>query len=564
MRSRFYVHPPKSPRPAVGALNWSLVLSLLVLWYLTGWLVLGALALTQGHFTYSLDDAYIHMAMAKNFATHGVWGVTAFDFTSTTSSPLWTLALSALFAVLGPLEWIPLALNILLASLIVFVSWRHLCKRLTSPFLTFPVLTLLIIGVALPALIITGMEHLAFILFAIVFIIEVERAAGDEPLSTRTKLVLFLLAAALAALRYESLFIIVPVAAVLFWKKRPLEALAVLCAAVVVLGGYGLISMSQGWPPLPNSILLKTQTNYAGVPLATGPAQLLLFRFLTNLAYPHLLIAWLVCALAIWWSAQGKVSTEPREAPAGEAPAGMLIVILVLTLHLIAGNTFPLQFMRYEAYLFALAVLWSAPILMEMAASMGRKLVSNPKPDRTTMAIVLLLLGAVAGRLLLQLPLDSLYKTPTATSNIYHQQYQMGRFLHVYYSGQGVAANDIGAIDFLADLRLTDLYGLASLDVVEAKLNGGYDTAAIGRISLKNGARVAVVYDSWFRALAQLPSSWVRVANWSISDNVICGDDHVSFYAIRPSDAPELRGALIEFEKNLPPGSVQTMEKEGK
>jgi hypothetical protein len=30
---------------------------------------------TNGHFVYSLDDPYIHLAVAKNLARHGVWGV---------------------------------------------------------------------------------------------------------------------------------------------------------------------------------------------------------------------------------------------------------------------------------------------------------------------------------------------------------------------------------------------------------------------------------------------------------------------------------------------------------
>lgn len=36
--------------------------------------VAGAVRQAEGHLVYSLDDAYIHMAMAKNLARHGVWG----------------------------------------------------------------------------------------------------------------------------------------------------------------------------------------------------------------------------------------------------------------------------------------------------------------------------------------------------------------------------------------------------------------------------------------------------------------------------------------------------------
>jgi asparagine N-glycosylation enzyme membrane subunit Stt3 len=47
-----------------------------------------ATANTGGKLTYIYDDAYIHMAMAKNLVNHGVWGATPHEFTSTTSSPI--------------------------------------------------------------------------------------------------------------------------------------------------------------------------------------------------------------------------------------------------------------------------------------------------------------------------------------------------------------------------------------------------------------------------------------------------------------------------------------------
>jgi hypothetical protein len=40
-----------------------------------------------GSFTYALDDAYIHLAMAKNFPL-GVWGTTRYEFSSSSSSLL--------------------------------------------------------------------------------------------------------------------------------------------------------------------------------------------------------------------------------------------------------------------------------------------------------------------------------------------------------------------------------------------------------------------------------------------------------------------------------------------
>jgi len=64
----------------------------------------------QSHLVYALDDAYIHMAIAKNLTLHGVFGVTRYHFSSSTSSPLWTLLLAACFKVLGVRDQHPMGI----------------------------------------------------------------------------------------------------------------------------------------------------------------------------------------------------------------------------------------------------------------------------------------------------------------------------------------------------------------------------------------------------------------------------------------------------------------------
>ena len=58
-----------------------------------------AMKKTGGHFCYPLDDPFIHMALAKNVLLHGNWGINASGFTSTSSSPLFTILLTLLFKV---------------------------------------------------------------------------------------------------------------------------------------------------------------------------------------------------------------------------------------------------------------------------------------------------------------------------------------------------------------------------------------------------------------------------------------------------------------------------------
>ena len=74
-----------------------------------------ALRLTDGHLIYALDDAYIHMAVAKTLASHGIWGCTPFHFSSSSSSLLWTFGLGVAYRAFGVHDWTPLVTNVAFA-----------------------------------------------------------------------------------------------------------------------------------------------------------------------------------------------------------------------------------------------------------------------------------------------------------------------------------------------------------------------------------------------------------------------------------------------------------------
>jgi len=120
---------PQTPQtPRTGALRGRgpLAVAVAVLLVLVAALVAWSLPRSGGRLVYALDDAYIHMAMARNLAEHGVYGVTRYGFTSSSSSPLWTLLLAGFFAALGPRDGLPLAFNVLFAVSLLVVADRVL------------------------------------------------------------------------------------------------------------------------------------------------------------------------------------------------------------------------------------------------------------------------------------------------------------------------------------------------------------------------------------------------------------------------------------------------------
>jgi hypothetical protein len=160
----------------------------------------------------------------------------------------------------------------------------------------------------------------------------------------------------------------------------------------------------------------------------------------------------------------------------------------------------------------------------------------------------------VLGVSFFQRTVGSLVITPRATHNIYEQQYQMGSFLRRFYQGKTVALNDIGAVSYLADVRLVDLWGLGTLEPARLKLQNRYTAQEIDDVTRQRGVMIAIVYDDWFRfnGVSALPQGWVKAGQWSIANNVACGSDTVSIYGAGRSEGEELMRNLRVFEGEMP------------
>ena len=141
--------------------HWPLYASVLILSLLL-WLILAiSLSQNQGHLVYALDDAYIHMAMAGNFSHDGVWGVTRYGFTSSSSSILWTLLRSLTYYLFGLSQIAPLLVESALRGSCFGGRRCHpwLGNRLPTA-LRFASLLAIIFLIPLPTLILSGTEQI--------------------------------------------------------------------------------------------------------------------------------------------------------------------------------------------------------------------------------------------------------------------------------------------------------------------------------------------------------------------------------------------------------------------
>lgn len=526
--------------------NWPLYASVLVLLLLV-WLILSvSIQQNHGYLVYALDDAYIIMAMAKNFAQSGVWGVTRYGFTSCSSSPLWTLLLSLTYYLGGVNQLAPLLWDLVFAILVLALADTILSWYKAPAAVRFVTLLGIILVVPLPVLIFSGMEPALQTLVSMLAVFFAARLiSGESPGSARGDSArLLILAPLLTGVRFEGMFLIIAIAALLLMVKRWSYGLAFGALGFLSWLVYGIISVSKGWFWLPTSVLLK-----ASLPDFHSPAALILS--LLNQMYIALhesmhMLALLVSVLVMYIVACGRGSGA-RESR--QIMGTILILTGIAHLEFVGPGTL----YRYEAYWCVLAILFLAVqlsvVVPHWPSLLSLSTWTAPK-NLACGALVLLLFFPLAekgGRVL--------WVLPQCTTNIFEQQYQMGLFVRRYYQNSTVALNDIGAVNFLADIRCLDLWGLANAEVAREKQKQTYQVHDVERLAKQAGTRIAVIYDSYF--IGNLPPAWVRVGRWTIPNNVIDGGDTVSFYAVDPAETTYLGESLGDFSSQLPADVIQ-------
>ena len=522
--------------------NLSLVISIVILWIIVGILLVISFKQNQGHIVYAIDDTYIHMAMAKNFAQDRIWGVTKYGFSSSSSSILYTFLISVIYFIIGVNEIIPFIINVIFATFLLLLVYIIIRRYELNSFWCFVVLLSVIFFTPLPALIFSGMEHILHIILVISFVYLSVVILSKDKANFLEYSFLLVLAFFVTAARYEGLLLIFVVSILFVLKKKWLYSSFLLIAGVAPLVIYGIISIMEGWFFLPNSVLLKSN-----VLLYPGVTRFLFHFFGQILQNPHIYVLVLVALLLL-------ISQYKEQKSLWKDTTIMLIIFISTTLL----HTFFARFgwfFRYEAYLVALGIVVVTINLKEYFLTR-----SSIHFDKSSLlkkiSIVLVIIVIVFP--LAQRGLNSLLITPQATNNIYDQQYQMGLFLKQYYFEENVAANDIGAVSYFGGVKLLDLEGLGSLEVAKAKIDGIYNTKKINDLARQKEIKIAMVYDRWYQKYGGLPSNWIKVGEWKIQNNVVTGGDTVSFYATSFEEESKLINNLAIFSSDMPEDIIQT------
>ena len=146
------------------------------------------LAMTDDHFVYALDDAYIHIAISENLIENGNYGPTPYAFETASSSIIWNFFFVGNFLITGVSISVPFILNVILGVLTIFALQKILLSWLPdrTNLLYTLVLIAFIFFIPLPTMIFTGMEHNLQILISILVVyFAVELLTADDDYSIK-------------------------------------------------------------------------------------------------------------------------------------------------------------------------------------------------------------------------------------------------------------------------------------------------------------------------------------------------------------------------------------------
>jgi hypothetical protein len=491
---------------------------------ITAAIVAASLLLTSGHLTYSLDDPYIHLAVAENILGGG-YGVNGSEYSSPSSSVAYPLVL-ALTELLRLGDWAPLVINLLAMGTAVFALGLLLARHVlndSNTSLPFALLAGIAIALCMNAwgLPMTGMEHSLHVLTVVLVML------GFAGLHQNAHAPWWLVAAIvfMPLLRFEGFALALASVCALFALGHRRAAFVSIAAISVAIGTWMAVMHFLSLPLLPSSVMVKSGVAANAVD-GTG-----IFNTLKSIA-ENLMTSLTdrqatFLVLALGPLVAGTIAAFRRGERHLAIGVGANCTVAVLA-HLVFGRYG--WFARYEIYIvsaavLALFVLWRQALVLPAA--------------RFVSLWLLAVLAVPYAYATLQ--------TPFASRGIYEQQYQMHRFATEFWK-RPVAVNDLGYVSYRNPDFVLDLWGLGSEEVRQLKRDRRLTRESISTLLTKYDVSLVMIYESWFRG--SVPEHWERVAVMK-SAPVTAASGDVSFFAV--GDIGAARQALQAFAVTLPP-----------
>lgn len=489
----------------------------------------------EGMFVYSLDDAYIHLAIGKNIASHGIWGVTPHEHSFASSSPLWSVLLSITYFITGSFYlYIPLILNLI--SCLGILSLVSVITRATNTSERISLITRISIILCLPffPLIVGGMENMLFSFFVLLFtyIVFIKKDSSF--------LFLGIVSVFMVSTRYEGTFVIASATLLLLFDKKWKHCFVIVLSGILPILLFGIYFISLGGDFFPNSVLIKgnIEGGAYGIIKMTLYNMKSLLMDLSPIPFIYTLLSFIT--IFMWLRYRNTLSFRL-----------FFLAFATFSLHLLLAQIG--WMFRYEAYLLVISTTAIAVSFKEIRTICSTYMTI---PVRFISAIILAFSLFGLGNRVYEghsLPVQF-------SSEIFLQQIQVANFVKKYFPNNAIALNDIGAVCYFTNIHCTDVYGLATTDIARAKRKRTYTPSMMEDICNKRNTEIAIVYPQWLRSgfmfgtnvKGDMPKQWKKAGALILGyKDYVIGSDTVNFYAVKPSYYDTLRIALQNNKSSM-------------
>lgn len=488
---------------------------------------------TDGHYTYLLDDAYIHLAIAKNFALYDIWGMTKYQFSSTSSSPLFTYILSVLITVFGNNDQIPLYFNSIFSAGIIYILSIYYAEVFKGVKETVLAVLFTVFFIVLQINLLSGMEHVFQ-----VFLFVINIFCFYHLKQSKTAMFGFYISILLMGLvRFESMFYFVILAFMFALVRKWKDAVLVLLLGFIPIIGFCAYNYQQDGYFFPNSVVVKGTRLSFDSNIIQQLKVILLDNLLLNVSFYKVgIFPVLLCSILVYRDFRVKKLQDTLKDN---------FLLIVFSLLMICHCMFAdlKGHLRYEAYILTGFCMTLIPKCKELFSDFNNY-IKKEKIITILIAVNALLLiykGGVAHRIMIG-----------GGKNIYEQQVQSAKFLHQFYNDSKVVANDIGAVCYYTNIHLLDIAGLGSVETIRFNEGKKKFDAKFGNFltqySTDHRYDIAVVYEGWLQGY--VPSGWKKAAVLKIEERVTVARLEVSIYAIDIKNLEQLKQNIKKFNWN--------------
>lgn len=459
----------RSSFASISRIDYRITLALAALLGVGSFLAVSALTYRIG---FPLDDAWIHLTYARNFALHSEWAFRLGEGSAGSTSPLWTALLSLGFLIhLAPYAW-TFFIGWLVLTLTA-IRAEQIARRLIDSYNSSIPWVGLFIALAwhLTWSATSGMETLLHGLLVLIVL-------GMLTENTRRYMTLGLLAGLSVWVRPDGLTLLGPILLTAFlqnetYKLRGAALLKIFIGFGILFVFYLLFNLALSGAPMPNTFYAK-QAEYREYLLSMSLTDRLTDYILPFVASPFIV---LVPGLALW---SYKVFQEKNWG----ALAGLIWVIGYVGIY----------FMRLPAYQHGRYIIPVLPILYLWGLLGMMGYISSPNANRritflwqSLMTILIVMFQWVGAK---QNAQDVIF--------VDTQMVQSAQWINKNLSPDAVLGlHDIGAIGYFTQNPILDMAGLMTPDVVPFIR----DEMRLGEYLDAENAQYLVTFPSWYPKL---------------------------------------------------------------